>query len=341
MLVSFKQDHPTEFSYVITRFATTRFSFVLYGGKIIAGEGNILRSIGLEVEVFIFHLMDVNRVGPRLLGVFDGGRLEEYMEGSKNPSDEYIANQEIMDCLARKLAKMHSVKVPINKKPKDYINIIRQKFDQHWPDYLVSLKEHKFPEGSPENHKTLAKIAIDYNFNEMIDWYEKTLPSIKTRIVFSHNDMNRSNCFINPNRTEDDRVTLMDFEFSGYNYRGFDIGRHFRMRMRENVKLPERDPSLFGPSFPYPSEEERRLFIRGYLKGAKNHYEDFDEILDNEDNILIEAEFFGGLHSLFLQAYMMSIPGLLKKMNIPIHPAVPIGMMISEFEERKQRIKFT
>ena len=102
----------------------------LYGGKIIENSNNILRNVGLEGEVFTFHLMDVYGIGPRLLGVFDGGRIEGYIEGCNTLSNKDIANEIIMGALAKKLAKIHSLKIAFNKNPKDFIAIITDQISE-------------------------------------------------------------------------------------------------------------------------------------------------------------------------------------------------------------------
>ncbi|KAI9538193.1 hypothetical protein NQZ68_017926 [Dissostichus eleginoides] len=55
------------------------------------------------------------------------------------------------------------------------------------------------------------------------------LAETKSPVVFCHNDVTEGNILIledkDPNTT--DRLMLIDFEYSSYNYRGFDFGNHF------------------------------------------------------------------------------------------------------------------
>ena len=313
----------------------------LYGGKIVESEDNILRNVGLEGEVLTFHLMDVNGIGPRLLGVFDGGRIEGYIEGCNSLSNEDIANDKVMSELARKLAKMHSLEIAFKKHPKDFIAIITDQFNKHWGNYRQHTMETKISEDAPEILKNLVKKGIEYDFYSIIDWYAKNLPLIKSRTVFSHNDLNRGNIMVNANKTGPDVITLLDFEFAGYNYRGCDIGHHFKMRTRDLrawLKKAEDGQSMnLALAQPYPSEEERRFFIKLYLEEAKKLYDIPDEAIDNEDHLLLEAEFYGGLYQLFFFSFFMARNSGLQKV-MPFHPGVMIGGVATDFEERKARI---
>ena len=67
-----------------------------------------------------------------------------------------------------------------------------------------------------------------------------------------------------PRRASDRLVSLIDYEYSGYNPRGFDIGNHFcewtadYAAEESHVVYLER----------YPSMEERRRYCRAYLGTA-------------------------------------------------------------------------
>ena len=110
----------------------------LYGGRM--GNLNNQKHIGLEGEVLIFHLMDKCGIGPKLLGVFDGGRIEEFIEGANTLSDEDCVNNEKMGSFAKKLATMHSQNIPFSKKPRDMIKIIRSNILGCWDNYKELLK---------------------------------------------------------------------------------------------------------------------------------------------------------------------------------------------------------
>ena len=312
----------------------------LYGGKIFKDTKNFntLRNVGLEGEVLTFHLMHANGIGPGLLGVFDGGRIEEYLEGGHTLSQKDLKNDDVMTAMASKLAKMHSLKMPLNKNPKDHISIIRGNFTKHLERFNQIMMGKELPEGSPEEFKHMVQSSNSFDWMQLIDWFDKTLPIIKSRSVFSHNDMNLTNFMVQPQKSGDDKITFLDFEFAGYNYRGSDIGFHFKNRQIDVKKFTEEGGNTFDTNIPYPSEEERRFFIREYLKIAMKSYNPVDEDIDNEDHLLLEAEFYGGLQQLFMASFIMSSVDKSKSMEFPVHPGVMMGGIIRNLGERKRNV---
>lgn len=151
--------------YICTNKRTNeRVIIRLYGGSLIPVDkiGSIMvRSIGHEGEVLIFHLMEVNNIGPKLLGVFNGGRIEQFIPDCDTVSNQDIYDKKVMASYARKLAHLHSLKIPINKQPKDYIGIIRKTFCDNWETFITALKERHLPEGTLENIKELAQKGME------------------------------------------------------------------------------------------------------------------------------------------------------------------------------------
>lgn len=53
---------------------------------------------------------------------------------------------------------------------------------------------------------------------------EGHLDALNSPIVFCHNDLLSGNIIVGPDGQD---VSFIDFEYGGYNYRGFDVGNHF------------------------------------------------------------------------------------------------------------------
>jgi thiamine kinase-like enzyme len=313
----------------------------LYGGKLDKwGDNfdvNIIRNIGIEGEVLVFHLMDINNIGPKLLSVFDGGRIEEYLEGYETLSDEDCSDDEIMRIFARQLSKLHSLDVPFKKTPKNFIKIIREGFEKYWPAYNDLMKTQEDFDWVTPQMRELKDLAIDYDIYELLDWFEETLKVIKTRIVFSHNDMNRANAMVNRNKETDNRVKLLDFEMTGYNYRGCDIGHHFKNRQFDIKKWSEDGAKTWDVSMPYPPEGSRRAFVREYLKIYSESH-DLHELLDSEDHLLLEGEFHGALYQLFFDHLIMQSTEPIRNKTVPFHAASFMGRTIKDMEDRKKSV---
>lgn len=67
-------------------------------------------------ESVIFTLLSERRLGPKLHGVFPGGRIEEYIPARPLLTKE-LADPELSALAAEKMAQIHSIQVPISKEP--------------------------------------------------------------------------------------------------------------------------------------------------------------------------------------------------------------------------------
>nr|CAD7263479.1 unnamed protein product [Timema shepardi] len=71
---------------------------------------------GLITESVIFTLLSESQRGPRLFGVFPGGRLEEFIPARALTTDE-LSDPTLSCLIAEKMALVHMMDVPINKEP--------------------------------------------------------------------------------------------------------------------------------------------------------------------------------------------------------------------------------
>ena len=194
--------------------------------------------------------------------------------------------------IARKLANVHNLDVPINKEPTwlfdtmyNYLDSIRTKID-------VNLMA--------DDRRLLMKELLGYDFEKELVWLQRFLGTIKSPVVFSHNDLQQGNILL-PNDSKlrngkdlDERVILIDFEYCAYNYRGFDFGNHF-CEWSFDYTNPEY-PNFWVKNG--PTTKQKREFIREYYRNNPR-LNSADEV-DTEDHILQEAEYYTlGSHMLW------------------------------------------
>jgi len=67
-------------------------------------------------ESVIFTLLSERKLGPRLYGVFPGGRLEEFIPARPLKTKE-LTDPEISSIIGEKMAQIHTLDVPISKEP--------------------------------------------------------------------------------------------------------------------------------------------------------------------------------------------------------------------------------
>lgn len=71
---------------------------------------------GLITESVIFTLLSERRLGPKLHGVFPGGRIEEYIPARPLLTKE-LADPILSSLIAQKMGQIHMMQIPISKEP--------------------------------------------------------------------------------------------------------------------------------------------------------------------------------------------------------------------------------
>lgn len=71
---------------------------------------------GLITESVIFTLLSERRLGPKLHGVFPGGRIEEYIPARPLLTKE-LADSTLSLMIAEKMGQIHTMQIPISKEP--------------------------------------------------------------------------------------------------------------------------------------------------------------------------------------------------------------------------------
>lgn len=259
----------------------TKFLIRLYGGKVEnlndASEGKSNET----KETLVFYAVGLAGLGPKLYGTFDGGRIEEYVESHMLRELDYKERPDTILELARKLARFHSLDLPIARERQQHVLDVCKLFYQH--KGLLELRKLA-------HNLQFEDISVFENFDVKaeIEWLKKVEKIVNGRIVTISGDLNKNNILI---RDEPDkfgeRVMIIDYEYAARGYRGRDLGQIFLF------KVLELNEDSFHISCEYPDENWRRLLVSEYLKETKKlNYFDWNEKLDNVDHVLMEADFF-------------------------------------------------
>ncbi|KAK6109057.1 Choline/ethanolamine kinase family protein [Brugia pahangi] len=227
-------------------------------------------------EGIITAVLSERRLSPRLLGIFPGGRFEEYIPSRPLTNDEYCkacVAQEV----GRILARIHSLDMPISKECRlaQFVDdmIERLRSSDRW-------KTQNYP-----MHTTLAKvdkafypdlITIDL-LAEELEICKKCLAQSGSPLVFSNNDLHEGNLLLRDGikitdqgligrKDDEDPIILIDYEYGCYYYRGFDLCHYCVECCLHNE----------GNIWPYyevkqnqwPNEAIQRLYISAYIDEA-------------------------------------------------------------------------
>jgi len=167
-------------------------------------------------ETVVFTMLAERNLGPRLFGVFPGGRLEEFIPGHPLTTGE-MRSQEFSGQIARNVALVHSLEVPVSKEPTWLQDTMRT--------YLHRLTV--CPDKVPEEEREHAEVLARWDVRQEVDWLLAFLKTVESPVVFSHNDINTGNILVRADPASWDPVVFIDYEFAAYNHRAFDIANHF------------------------------------------------------------------------------------------------------------------
>ncbi|XP_054029759.1 choline/ethanolamine kinase [Dryobates pubescens] len=266
--------------------------------------GAILQGVdSLVLESVTFAILAERALGPRLYGVFPQGRLEQFIPSRRLRTEE-LREPGLSRLIAVKLSRFHGMAMPFNKEPSWLFGTMER--------YLKQISELTFTE---EEQLEKFNHLKTYNLQEEMRNLRELLEATPSPVVFCHNDVQEGNILLlaGHEASSSDKLMLIDFEYSSYNYRGFDIGNHF-CEWVYNYTHPAW-PFFEATPENYPSRQQQLHFIRHYLWGDEGRCGDStpEERLRAEEEMLTEisrfalaSHFFWGLWSI-LQAKISTI----------------------------------
>lgn len=224
-----------------------------------------------EDEIRTFEYMSKNGQGPRLLGRFSNGRIEEFIR-ARTLSASDLCDPEISALIAAKLREFHELYMPGPK------NVTLWNRLRDW----LSTAKRLCP---PEQAKEFRLCALGEEISEL----ERKL-STNQRIGFCHNDLQYGNIMIDE---ETRSITLIDYEYASYNPVAFDIANHFSEMAAD---YHTETPHILNYS-KYPDLEERQRFVRRYLSFSGDHPSDDDmkQLLNDVEKYTLASHLFWGL----------------------------------------------
>jgi len=222
----------------------------------------------LITETVVFTMLAERNLGPKLAGVFPGGRLEEFIHGHTITYQE-MRSPEYSDQIARNLAHVHSLEIPVSKEPMWLGDTMRS---------LAIKLRPIHPETVMVEEKEAATFLKQTDLRAEVDWLVGFLRTVASPVVFSHNDLNAGNIMVREDSMDWDPVVFIDYEFAAYNYRGFDLANHFIEWVYGygNKTFPYFDCDYRK----YPSRAVKERWIRAYL----STYEE-QQALREENNV--------------------------------------------------------
>uniref|UniRef100_A0A672GH70 Ethanolamine kinase n=1 Tax=Salarias fasciatus TaxID=181472 RepID=A0A672GH70_SALFA len=254
----------------------------------------------LVLESVMFAILAERTLGPKLYGIFPEGRLEQYLPNTRMRTDQ-LSEPGISAEIATKMARFHEMVMPFNKKPKWLFGTIDKYMDQ-----VMKIKFTR--DAHVKKYNKLMKLDLPAELESL----RALLAATPSPVVFCHNDVQEGNILILDKRDHSptERLMLIDFEYSSYNYRGFDLGNHFCEWMYDYTY--NEWPFFKASPENYPTREQQLLFVRSYL--AEHRKDSNVDQRQMEEDMIIEANRYA-LASHFLWGLWSIIQAKLSKIE--------------------------
>ncbi|KAG0465465.1 hypothetical protein HPP92_019629 [Vanilla planifolia] len=240
----------------------------------------VVRIYGEGVDVFFdrnnemrtFEFMSRHGQGPRLLGRFSNGRVEEFIH-ARTLSAADLRDPEISALIACKLREFNDIDMPGPQKI------------QLWDRLRTWLKAAQDLCSSEE----VKEFHLD-TLGEEINALENSLSKNAQKIGFCHNDLQYGNIMMDE---ETRQITIIDYEYASYNPIAYDIANHF-CEMAADYHTDT--PHILDYS-KYPDLEERKRFVEAYLRssGEEPTKEECEKFLRSIDQYSLASHLIWGL----------------------------------------------
>uniref|UniRef100_A0A0A9CPL3 Uncharacterized protein n=1 Tax=Arundo donax TaxID=35708 RepID=A0A0A9CPL3_ARUDO len=210
--------------------------------------------------------------GPRLLGRFANGRIEEFIN-ARTLSAADLRDPEISALIAKKLREFHDLDMPGPK------NVSLWQRLRRWLEEACG--------------RCSVEEAGEFQLDELGDEIavlENALSGVDQTVGFCHNDLQYGNIMI---YEETRQVTLIDYEYASFNPVAFDIANHFcEMAADYHTATPH-----VLDFTKYPDIDEQRRFVQSYLSssGEKPSDEDIEKLLGLIAKYTLASHLFWGL----------------------------------------------
>jgi len=234
------------------------------------GEGGAI--VDRERENYIIQGLAKKKLSPIYYGGTKEYRIEKFQESKPlEPLD--LKEKPIRRRLAHLLADLHSLKFEKLDKIPAFMKILTEK------SFIKDFEEKAARDVYPPVEQKFLKDIKTLISEEEISFLKGIAPKKEESIVFSHNDLHSQNIL---ELNEDKSFTIIDFEYSDYNYQGYDIANFFNETMFEYDTA--KHPHYTVDESEFPSDKELTDFCKYYLFFRKHAEEEFDTrlILEND-----------------------------------------------------------
>jgi ethanolamine kinase len=228
------------------------------------GDGTDL-IIDRNIENSVFAQLSMLKFGPSFLGIFENGRVEQFIGGSHALTEEEMASAQLCPSIAASVASLHAQQVKLDDMTEVLFPTLfkfcdiceEQERKQHNGKFLTAKDSDEAP-NLVANLGWMADVVRSKQLRREVEWMKSYLESFQLPaaeavtvfncasaassgdadywqkvgrqvgcdLAFCHNDLLCGNILLGT-PTDEKAMTLIDYEYAGYNRSAYDIANHF------------------------------------------------------------------------------------------------------------------
>ena len=267
----------------------------MYGGnKYTDHMEDVLPMNAPSTQLLISYELSRRAWGPKLFGAMENGRIEEYVDShTLKPAEAFT--DEMIAQVTKALACFHSIELPLPKDTACFLRPVKLSFEKEIP----AITEWIETADATKECLDAIKFLLNFPFEDEYRWVTSIIAKIQHRQVLSTRDPNYLNRLVKntkPSSAQETRCMIIDFDFSGYYDRGFDLGGHFVSCLFDPAHKTNKLTGLT-----YPTKERRDAFLSRYLDECSRVFQDFDpKSLDNMDHLRLETDAYACFYLLWV-----------------------------------------
>ncbi|XP_046861526.1 choline kinase alpha-like isoform X1 [Xenia sp. Carnegie-2017] len=256
-------------------------------------------NVRMMEECIICGLLAEKKMAPELYGIFPEGRLEQFIPNVRALTSREVQYPRLSQQIAEHVAAFHKLKLPLSKEGTWFLDSLQI--------FVKEIKGLKF--SNVDKLKILDEIFHKFDIDEILKYIRHVVENSQSPVFFCHNDVQPGNLLVKANEDLDEaKIRVIDFEYSCYNYRGYDIGNHFSEWIFD-YNHPHY-PFFTGDVTKYPSYDQKVFFVRAYLQAYNETtdvtLDEIEKVIDEADRLSLLSHFFWAMFSI-LQSYKSSI----------------------------------
>ncbi|KMY91358.1 choline/ethanolamine kinase isoform X3 [Drosophila simulans] len=152
-------------------------------------------------ESVVFALLSERNYGPKLHGIFPGGRIEQYIPARALITAE-LGEQRILKRVAEKMGEIHSLNIPMSKEPDWIWNCM-----QRWVSGLESIVNGSV-KTNPKSSvlKKQMELMRTFDYVQEMAWIRSIIEDGDYPVVFCHNDLQEGNILMRQPTGQNERT---------------------------------------------------------------------------------------------------------------------------------------